>query len=162
MARVLNFKPIGARAALNLVIVTPVLLLAFAYDLSPASFQGPLLFFFVLSIPSILVFRLPQVTTRIRFTVEGDRLRIEWRRFGRALRHTEVRLAELRDVALERSTIPRRKAYRVVLGMASFDLPMTPTFLASLPDQERGRAELAAFLGVPERTMAQAASVGGA
>jgi len=111
------------------------------------------LWLFAVSVLLLWGTTLPTALTRVLLTFDGDKLRIEWKTFGRRLRGTEVNAADLLDAALEAD--PKRRGEpmrRVVIGMRGWDLPLGVAYSGNLEDQERARAELAAFLGVPEGT----------
>jgi hypothetical protein len=138
-----------------LLVLTPTIVGVLVFwVIQRASDSTKLLCFWLFAVSVLLLWgtTLPTALTRVLLTFDGDRLRIEWN-FGRRPRGTEVNAADLLDVALEAD--PKSRTHpmrRVVIGMRGWDLPLAVAYSGNIEDQERARAELAAFLGVPEGT----------
>jgi hypothetical protein len=146
----------GAGATFRLLVITPTVvgMVAFwAIQRTSDSTKFLSAWLFGASLLGLWFATLATAMTSIRLTLDGAKLRLEWRRLGRVLRSTEVSVADVVDVALaadpKRSMQPGR---RVVIGTRGLDLPLTASYSANRKDQERARAELATFLRVPEGT----------
>jgi hypothetical protein len=107
---------------------------------------------FVLLSAGIVLLGIRGITTKVRFTLEDEHVRLEWRRFGRTLRHELLARDSLVDVGLDLSPASGEGTLQcIVVGTKNGDVPLDNTKGSHRAGYDRHVRALAEFLRIPVR-----------
>jgi hypothetical protein len=89
--------------------------------------------------------------TKVRFTLEDERVTIDWLRFGRRFRRELVAKKDLVDVGLDSAPSSGASVYSICVGTRAGDIPLESAKTSGKRSYDEQLRALAAFLAVPVR-----------